>query len=250
MKCGESFRLTRRVGVKEQPSWWLPGGTAFHNATERYDLGHADEQSITSAFVEEWDKAVAEQLDRAPTEYLDTSTWRAAGKGKEDKEWWLANGPKFCADYVTWRKSSRLQLVENGVEAELMPVLAGVPVKMFPDRVFVDEYGQALIVDLKTGSSKQPSSLQLGTYKVGVEKLTGLVAEWGAFYDARKGTLLPPVPLGQWTEQSIGRMFELFDKQERAGEYLPNIGSHCQYMCSVKAFCVYQGGTRHPEDED
>jgi hypothetical protein len=50
MKCGESFRLSRRVGVKEQPSWWLPGGTAFHTATERYDLDQLHAESLTTVF--------------------------------------------------------------------------------------------------------------------------------------------------------------------------------------------------------
>jgi hypothetical protein len=248
MKCGESFRLSRRVGVKEQPSVWLPGGTAFHNTTERYDLGTMNGMSITSVFVDEWNRAVAEQTDRAPAGYEDPSTWRVAGKGKESIDWWLTNAPKWCEAYVAWREASNLQLVEHGVEAELMPELSGVLVKMYPDRIFVDEYGQALIVDLKTGSSDQPSSLQLGVYRVGVAKLTGLDAEWGAFYSARKGKLDPPVKIDHWTEERIGQLFHVFDQQERAGQYLPNIGSHCKYMCSVRNWCVYQGGTKHEDD--
>jgi hypothetical protein len=252
MKCGESFRLSRRVGIKERPSWWLPGGSAFHTTTERYDLGTLLNGSIAQTWREEWSIAVAEQHANAPEEYRDFATWRSAGRGKEDGEWWIVNGLRFCEGYETWRTEGGgkdLTIVEHGVEAEMNPVLGGVPVKMFADRIFVDQYGQALVVDLKTGSSKQPSSLQLGVYKVGLEKLTGLVAEWGAFYDARKGTLLPPVRLTHWTEERIAALFLLFDRQEKAGEYLPNIGSQCEYMCSMKQWCVYQGGTRHPEDE-
>lgn len=246
MKCGESFRLTRRVGVKEQPSVWLPGGTAFHNATERYDTG--DSTPINKIWVDEFARAIADQVEAAPAEYRDPSTWRIAGKGKETLDWWGEKGAEWCAAYVRWRESSDLQLVEHGVEAELMPELSGVLVKMYPDRIFVDKYGQALIVDLKTGSSEQPSSLQLGVYRVGVAKLTGLDAEWGAFYSARKGKLDPPVKIDHWTEERIGQLFHVFDQQERAGQYLPNIGSHCRYMCSVRNWCVYQGGTKHEDD--
>lgn len=249
MKCGESFRLSRRVGVKEQPSWWLPGGTAFHNATERYDLDTLNGQSLTSAWMDEWHRAIDAQLENAPVEYRDLSTWRAAARGKEDRAWWETNGPAMCDKYVAWREASGLQLVENGVEVAMMPNLNDVMVKMYADRVFVDKHGQPLLVDLKTGSSEQSSSLQLGVYKVGLEKLTGMVAEWGAFYNARKGELYPPVRLDQWTEERIATLFLTFDQQERAGQYLPNIGQHCKYMCSVKQWCVYQGGTPHPEDE-
>jgi hypothetical protein len=249
MKCGESFRLSRRVGVKEQPSVWLPGGTAFHNATERYDLDSINGLSLTSVWLEEWDRAIAEQIERADPEYKDPATWRVAGKGKETLDWWVLMGPIWLTKYVQWRESSGLQLIENGVEVAMMPNLSDVMVKMFADRVFVDKHGQVLVVDLKTGSSDQPSSLQLGVYKVGLEKLTGLVAEWGAFYNARKGELYPPLRLDQWTEERVGRLFHTFDTMERQDIYLPNIGQHCKYMCSVKQWCVYQGGTPHPEDE-
>jgi hypothetical protein len=192
---------------------------------------------------------VQAQLDAAPAEYKDPATWRAANRGKEDHHWWYVNGPVMCDKYVAWRESSGLQLIEHGVEVAMMPNLSGVMVKMFADRVFVDKHGQVLVVDLKTGSSEQPSSLQLGVYKVGLEKLTGLVAEWGAFYNARKGELYPPLRLDQWTEERVGRLFLTFDTMERQDIYLPSIGQHCKYMCSVKQWCVYQGGTPHPEDE-
>lgn len=35
--CGEKFRLTRLVGVKEDPAYWFFGGTAVHVATEAID---------------------------------------------------------------------------------------------------------------------------------------------------------------------------------------------------------------------
>jgi hypothetical protein len=249
MKCGESFRLSRRVGIKEKPSVWLPGGTAFHTTTERYDRDELSNGSLTQTWAEEWNRAVAEQIENAPDEFKDPATWRVAGKGKETLDWWKSNGEDWVRKYAAWRNASGLELVEHGVEVEMMPVLADVPVKMFADRVFADQHGQILVVDLKTGASDQPSSLQLGVYKVGLEKLVGLPVEWGAFYNARKGELYPPVRLDQWTEERIAALFATFDAQEKAGQYLPNIGSHCKYMCSMRQWCVYQGGERHPEDE-
>lgn len=35
--CGEKFRLTRLVGVQEDPAIWFAGGTALHTATEAVD---------------------------------------------------------------------------------------------------------------------------------------------------------------------------------------------------------------------
>lgn len=267
MTCGEQYRLTRRVGIKEKPSVWLPGGTAFHNTSEYIDHGTLLNGSIEQTWLREWNAAVADQLKRLhnedglwsvslPPEWSDVTQWRAAAKGKEDYDWWTKAGLKFCEDYARWRDTSELEIFDDTagmgllIEADLMPILSNVPVKMFPDRIMVDKYGQLLVVDLKTGSKPIDSSLQLGVYKVGVEKLLGVPIDWGAFYMARKGQLDNPMPLAQWTEDRIGSLFAVFDRQEKAGEYLPNIGSHCKYMCSVKANCVYQGGTRHPDDNE
>lgn len=35
--CGERYRLTRLVGVKEDPAYWFAGGSALHEATEAID---------------------------------------------------------------------------------------------------------------------------------------------------------------------------------------------------------------------
>lgn len=258
MTCGEQFRLQRRVGIQEKPSVWLPGGTAFHNTTEYIDHDNLLDGSIEQTWLREWNRALDDQLSRldgakVQADWLEPANWRAANKGKETLEWWRKAGLGFCEEYAKWRDQSDLQIFWDGdtalIEAELMPILNDVPVKMFADRIMVDKHGQLLVVDLKTGSKAIESSLQLGVYKVGVEKLLGVTIEWGAYYMARKGALDNPLPLGHWTEDRIGSMFAAFDRQERAGEYLPNIGSHCKYMCSFREHCVYMGGTKHKDDE-
>lgn len=37
VKCGERYRLTRIVGLTEDPAYWFIGGTAVHGATEAID---------------------------------------------------------------------------------------------------------------------------------------------------------------------------------------------------------------------
>ncbi len=258
MLCGEQFRLTRRVGIPERPSVWLPGGSAFHTASEHIDTGTLLNESIKDTWEWAFNKHVAEQIDRladqdVPPEWLDTATWRCANKGTETLEWWRETGLRFCEDYARWRDQSSLTVYEHGdmamIETEMMPILHGIAVKMFPDRLFVDEHGQLLIVDMKTGSKDVKLGLQLGVYKVGIEKLLGLTVEWGAYYMARKGTILPPLPLAHWTEDTVGSVFATFDQQERAGQYLPRLGDHCNWKCAVKEWCVYQGGKTHPEDD-
>jgi hypothetical protein len=259
MLCGEQFRLTRRVGIPERPSVWLPGGSAFHTATEAIDNGTLHNESIEDTWEWAHEHHINEQVERlreqgAPPEWLDPANWRCANKGTETIEWWRKSGLRFCEDYARWREQSDLTIIElNGslvMETELMPILHGIPVKMYPDRLMVDGNGQLLIVDMKTGSKDVKLGLQLGVYKVGIEKLLGLDVEWGAYYMARKGTTLPPLPLGHWTEDTVGSVFRTFDEQERAGQYLPRLGDHCNWKCAVKEWCVYQGGKRHEDDVD
>ena len=37
VSCSERYRLTRIVGVSEDPAYWFIGGTAVHAATEAID---------------------------------------------------------------------------------------------------------------------------------------------------------------------------------------------------------------------
>jgi hypothetical protein len=37
VECGEKYRLTRIVGIQEDPAYWFAGGTAVHTATEAVD---------------------------------------------------------------------------------------------------------------------------------------------------------------------------------------------------------------------
>ena len=37
LQCGEKYRLTRIVGVEEDPAWYFSGGTAVHSAADAID---------------------------------------------------------------------------------------------------------------------------------------------------------------------------------------------------------------------
>jgi hypothetical protein len=248
MECGEKYRLKYLEKAKERPSIWLPGGTAFHSATEAFDKGEVDRDGIAAAFTEEFRKevqAVEEATGVAHHEF------RAAGRVSKDKpnkenyDWWLTAGQDMSLEYTTWRANNpHLEVMEWGgvdqIETEFLPILNGVAVKMYIDRLLVDtSNGMPLVMDLKTGSRKLPS-LQLGVYRVGIEKVLGLPVDYGAYYMARKGELSPPVLLDNWTEGVIGHLFATMDAQVKAGVFLPRISSDCD-SCGVRKQCQYMG---------
>lgn len=37
LSCGEKYRLTRIVGVEEDPAWYFVGGSAVHSAADAID---------------------------------------------------------------------------------------------------------------------------------------------------------------------------------------------------------------------
>lgn len=255
--CGEQYRLNRVVRIPERPSVWLPGGSAFHGFAEewsRLDWNGEDKLPVTAM----WAKHFAAQIAETQAEHpgIPVEDWRCANKGKEDYDWWFGNGLVMCNDFVAWRKANpHMQIVElpgggPAVEFAMNPVLNGVTVRAYPDALYVDvRVGEIICVDYKSGSKEPYGLLQHGTYKVSVEKLLGIPVAYGAYYMTRKGTLTVPVPLDNWTEPIVAKLFEDMDRSESAGVYAPNIGSHCQYMCSYRANCVYVGGTRHPLDD-
>ncbi|MDQ3224324.1 MAG: PD-(D/E)XK nuclease family protein, partial [Gemmatimonadota bacterium] len=255
--CGEQYRLSRVVRIPERPSVWLPGGSAFHSFAEEWSLLDWNGDDIPP--IEElWQRHFARHMaeTEAANPGIPVADWRCANKGRENWEWWVSAGLKMCEDFVAWRHANpHLVIVElpgggPAIEFAMNPVLNGVTVRAYPDALYVDtRVGEVICVDYKSGSKLPYGLLQHGTYKVGVEKLLGIPVSYGAYYMTRKGTLTEPVPLDNWTEPVVARLFEDMDRSEAAGVYAPNIGSHCQYMCSYKANCIYVGGVKHPLDD-
>jgi CRISPR/Cas system-associated exonuclease Cas4 (RecB family) len=248
MECPTKYKLKYLEGVKEKPSIWLPGGTAFHSATEHYDRGDVGRTGIAAAFVEEFDKEVAVMEEASG---LARDEFRAAGRVskanplKENWTWWRDAGQSMALEYVDWRENNtHLEIMEidgrDMIEAEFLPILEGVAVKMYLDRLFVDtNTGSAIIVDLKTGATTPPD-LQLGVYRVGVQKLLGLTVDYGAFYKARQAGLGVPIEITRWTEAVVGQLFAELDYAIKQEMFLPSITRDCG-SCGVRPFCPYMG---------
>lgn len=190
-----------------------------------------------------WDKAWASE-----SKDIDLTSARVAGRstkanpGKEDANWWNTMGPVWVNNYILWRKNNpqwKIWTTPQGVKAielELNPVIAGVPVKMFIDRIF-EVNGQLVIVDLKTSSKRPMSDLQLGFYKVGVEMMLGVEVNLGNYWMSRESGTGEMIDLSRYTLDSLEYLVEGFDKARKAGIFLPNLQS-CSY-CGVAAHCQF-----------
>lgn len=180
--------------------------------------------------------------------------FRAGGKAtqafpnKEDAGWWRANGPGMVDNWVGFRNSLPNWVIwttpagEPAIELQLNASILGVPVKAYLDRVFVDvNTGELNIVDLKTGSRAPDSGLQLGFYKVLLQKTLDVEATTGYYWMARKGSLTSGTDLTKYSESLIGTMLQDFNRAVDSGIFIPRSSSFCG-TCSVNRACALYGG--------
>ena len=182
------------------------------------------------------------------TDGLDFANARRAGRvtkenpNKEDGEWWYKNGSVWTDNYITWRQNNpdwKIWTTPQGaraIELELNPIIAGVQVKMFIDRIF-EVNGQLVIVDLKTSARRPTSDLQLGFYKLGIQLMTGAEVNLGNYWMSRESGTGEMIDLSRYTLDSVEYMVSGFDKARKSGIFLPNIQS-CN-ICGVKQHCQF-----------
>jgi hypothetical protein len=191
-----------------------------------------------------WDKAWAKE-----SEGIDLTNARIGGRStkanpnKEDIDFWQSSGPMWVEQYIAWRKANtnwKIWTTPDGrpaIELELIPVVAGVPIKMVIDRVF-EVNGQLVIVDLKTSQNTPTSTLQLGFYKLGLEQTFGIEIKWGNYYMSRGSNTVEMVDLSEYTYDKMEFLVKGFDKARKAGIFLPNTNA-CQYMCGLTQHCQF-----------
>lgn len=260
LKCGWSYYLQKVARKPESPCVWLAAGKAFHSATERYDRQYVTtDDDMTDLELDVWRDVFTDEFERELDDiraiYPDESTWRRAGRptkdkpNKEDITWWHTAGREMLVDYIKWREDYadvwELASIngEPAIEVEVIEPLGGIPMKGWIDRVFRSKIdGRLVVVDLKSGSRTPASPMQLATYSVQLEPmLGGEQVLWGAWYDARKGSLGEPINLARWSEPLLGKVYTDLDRGITAGIFLPNIDSHCN-NCGVAKFCIFNGG--------
>ena len=188
--------------------------------------------------------------------------WRAGGRAskaypnKEDKLWWLAEGPTMVHNYYNWRQQNpNLDIwhTPEGVPAIELGVAVTLPgdvvLKSYIDRVFVDKAtGQTMIVDLKTGIPPQ-AGLQLAVYRLALQEQFGEAPRYGAFWMARQGTLDKVYDLNTYPIPMVQRWMRDVKKAIDMQIFVPHVNMMCDY-CGVKKFCYAHGSTEYVPDFD
>jgi RecB family exonuclease len=188
--------------------------------------------------------------------------WRAGGRAtkkfpnKEDKTWWLSEGPTMVHNYYTWRQqnpSLDIWHTPEGVPAIELGVVVTLPgdvvLKSYIDRIFVDKTtGKTMIVDLKTGKPPK-GGLQLAVYRLALQQQFGESPDYGAFWMAREGTLDKVYELDQYPLPMVQRWMRDVKKAIDMQIFVPTISMLCDY-CGVRKFCYAHGATEYVPDFD
>jgi putative RecB family exonuclease len=246
-QCPEKFRLIRDKKYPKRPGWALVGGSAVHLCSERYDL-HELGVPVDLLTFEEAFAQILEETKQATI--LPESEWYVAGRkstkypNKEDKKWWLENGPAMYERWKAWRKVAPLDVWitpegEPAIELGFELSIGGVPVKGYIDRIMEDRAThELLMLDIKSGS-RTPRSDQVGEYAFFFHHVLPLEKpiRWGSYWMARDGSLTPPVDLSRFYDGRVEYELQRVWKAAQAGAYGPAQPSNLCGSCAVKDAC-------------
>lgn len=268
-ECGERFRLERMYGIKSGTWWVTLAGSAGHAVTEMFDKGELAVEDLEEAFIREFAKEEAKSLEEGreikASGRQGKSMTKSGGPNKKDKEWCLHWFPSFIQNYVDWRLATQWHIWEGddgtvGIELPIDSQMADEDFKGYVDRVFVapadyndlsagvlgevgepKPFSMLVCVDLKFGMPPQ-STMQLGTYRVGLQKQYGIEVDKGSYFMAAEGKPTSLTDLRRYTEEFIESQYEMAWRGIRAGVFLPNTSSFCN-SCGVRQHCRAYGGS-------
>jgi len=193
----------------------------------------------------------AEQRTGFPAE-----EFRAGGRAtkqfpnKEDANWWAEHGPGMVEDWEHWwdlRKSEgwTIWVTPNGdpaVELGLSVEIGGTFVRMYLDAIFVDQDGDLIVTDWKSGSMEPAAPIQLGLYRVALKKTFDVDVRYGGFWMAKKLRDFPRLyDLSIYTEDVVGRWLNRAAVMEKERIFIPHPSGLCN-ACGVREYCLVMGG--------
>lgn len=252
LRCARAYFLQKIAGAPQRPALWLAGGSAVHLATEEYDRSALSDELDGWIVDESFHYHFEAQLAKLRAAEPNENAWRWSQSEPIPK--WREQGLEFVRAYIDWRERSPWEVwwTPDGnpaIELDVSGTLPGCPVeiKAYLDRVLHDPvFDRLVIVDLKTGKRPPKNADQFGTYKALLEQKHGVVADLGAPFMNRKGTLGTPFDLAEHTPESVGAVYgeawEQVQKGLEAGEWPANgFDSEC-FICDVSAACAAKGG--------
>ena len=238
--CGEAYRLKYVEKVDQPPAAWLAQGTAFHETIAAWEeSGRSPLYNVSLAYNDFYNKEIEKMKEKEP----DLTKWLKAPSKKTEID--IAErrerGIKQCWDYVAFAASNDFFLKDIdeytlGVEVPFEITLGGILIKGAIDQILQKPKGVG-VRDLKTGN-RESAKLQLGIYKIAIEKIFNWPVVEASFFYAKdsKVVTLTDRDLARYTEAYVTDLLSALDRGIKNNVFIPNPGSQC-LLCPVKKHC-------------
>ncbi|QPL15209.1 exonuclease [Rhodococcus phage PhailMary] len=246
LQCPYSWYLQRVERAWQRPAAWLPMGTAFHTAAEKFELSGRTMslEEMHDVYREEYAKDVGELCEKTP----NFEFWFASGRyrGEADVERRYGVGLEQCGKYQDWYQdhpNEKAWITPDGepaVEIAFDVELGGVQVKGFIDLVVEDEETQEIRVrDNKTGAMPG-DDFQLGVYAAALEVQYGIDRPLvGDYWMGKTGKPTKDYDLTEWTTERVGEKFHDVNEKILAEEFPPTTDPKNCDRCPVALSCKF-----------
>lgn len=205
-----------------------------------------------------------EEIEKLKEKWPEESDWMTGGnkKGWNDVRDREVIGTWQVHDYVEFALAHkdvwRILPIGDGYATEVRfdIQLGRVKAVGYIDQIREYRDGSIAPADLKTGTKKPPSTMQLGTYAEACERLFNQRPEVGMFVKAGRPATKAKEPehtadqmhsLNMWNTDFLTAMFTDMHRIEQLGIYLPNPQEGCERTCGVAEFCRIKGWGEGPK---
>ncbi|MDQ2651361.1 MAG: PD-(D/E)XK nuclease family protein [Actinomycetota bacterium] len=236
--CALAFRFSAIDHLPDLPSIPATRGSLVHAALERLFLLEAPERTMEAAFT---------CLDAAAEEFLALEEFTDLGLDEEGTATFLAEARQLVERY--FRLEDPTAITPIGIELKLEVELGGVKLRGIIDRLELDEDGELVVTDYKTGRSpgerqEQQRLAGVAFYSLLCERLFGRRPARVQLLYLADAVAIISTPSDQSTRGVERRLAAVWTAVERACEredFRPNPSRLCDW-CGYKAYCPSFGG--------
>ena len=237
-ECPLAFRFSYLDRLPEPPSPWASKGTLVHRALELLMCREPSDRTVDAALAD---------LDRARVELADDPEF--AGLELSDDDWTLFHSDAEALVHKYFELEDPARVRPIGLELKLQAEVGGARLRGVIDRLELDDDGELVITDYKTGGvpserfeGKSLSGVHI--YALLCEQMLGRRPVRVQLYYLQK----PEAIIASTTDQTVGgvqrRTTALWSAIERAcvqDDFRPHQSRLCDF-CAFQPYCPAFGG--------
>jgi len=238
-ECALAFRFSAIDRLPEPPSPWAAKGTLVHRALELLFWEEAPAGRTVEA-------AVA-KLARARTEVLDHPEFAGLAMAPDETDEFVADAETLVRRYFELEDPRTVRLL--GTELRLEARLGSLTLRGIIDRLELDDDGELVVTDYKTGKAPWAAHEQnrlggVNFYALLCEQVLGRRPVRVQLLHLREPVAISTVPSAQSARGVQLRASAIWSAVELAcsrEDFRPKPGRLCDY-CGFKAYCPSFGG--------